>query len=30
MNKWIHAAQITVIVITEVIKIMKDTQKECK
>ncbi|ALY26939.1 Uncharacterised protein [Staphylococcus aureus] len=28
MNKWIHIAQISVTVITEVITIMKDIEKE--
>ena len=28
MNKWIHIAQISVTVITEIITIMKDIEKE--
>lgn len=28
MNKWIHIAQISITVITEVITIMKDIEKE--
>lgn len=30
MNKWINVAQITVMVVTEVIEIMKAKQKEAK